>query len=50
VGSEYWAGLIDWIKDKLLGEKRVSSEDLDILQIMDDPEEIVKAVQKVIIL
>jgi uncharacterized protein (TIGR00730 family) len=50
VGSEYWAGLIDWIKDKLLGEKRISPEDLEILQIMDDPEEIVKAVQKVIIL
>jgi len=50
VGSEYWAGLIDWIKDKLLGEKRISLEDLEILQIMDDPEEIVKAVQKVIIL
>jgi uncharacterized protein (TIGR00730 family) len=50
VGSEYWAGLIDWIKDKLLGEKRISPEDLEILQIMDDPEEIVKAVHKVIIL
>ena len=50
VGSEYWTGLIDWIKDKLLGEKRISPEDLEILQIMDDPEEIVKAVQKVIIL
>lgn len=50
VGSAYWAGLIDWIKDKLLSEKRISSEDLEILQIMDEPEEIVKAVQKVIIL
>ena len=50
VGSEYWTGLVDWIKDKLLGEKRISPEDLEILQIMDDPEEIVKAVQKVIIL
>jgi len=50
VGSEYWAGLIDWIKDKLLAEKRISSEEIEILQIMDDPEEIVKAVQKVIIL
>jgi len=50
VGSEYWTGLIDWIKDRLLGEKRISPEDLEILQIMDDPEEIVKAVQKVIIL
>jgi uncharacterized protein (TIGR00730 family) len=50
VDSEYWAGLIDWIKDKLLAEKRISSEEIEILQIMDDPEEIVKAVQKVIIL
>ena len=47
--SEYWTGLVDWIKDKLLGEKRISPEDLEILQVMDDPEEIVKAVQKVII-
>ena len=50
VDSEYWTGLVDWIKDKLLGEKRISPEDLEILQVMDDPEEIVKAVQKVIIL
>ena len=50
VDSEYWAGLIDWIKDKLLSEKRISSEDIEILQIMDDPEEIVKTVKKVIIL
>ena len=50
VDSEYWAGLIDWIKDKLLAEKRISSEEIEILQIMDDPEEIVKTVKKVIIL
>ena len=50
VGSDYWAGLIDWIKTKLLSEKRISPEDIEILQVMDEPEEIVKAVQKVIIL
>ncbi|MCJ7541644.1 MAG: TIGR00730 family Rossman fold protein [Desulfobacterales bacterium] len=50
VGSDYWAGLIDWIKTKLLSEKRISTEDIEILQVMDEPEEIVKAVQKVIIL
>ena len=50
VGSDYWTGLIDWIKDKLLTEKRISPEDLEILQIMDEPDEIVKAVEKVIIL
>ena len=50
VDSDYWAGLIDWIKTKLLSEKRISPEDIEILQVMDEPDEIVKAVQKVIIL
>ena len=50
VGSDYWTGLIDWVKTKLLSEKRISPEDIEILQVMDEPEEIVKAVQKVIIL
>ncbi len=49
VGSEYWSGLIEWIKLRLLEEKRISPDDLDILQVMDEPEEIVKAVKKVII-
>jgi len=50
VGSDYWAGLIDWIKEKLLAEKRISTQDIEILQVMDDPEEIVKTVKKVIII
>ena len=50
VGSNYWAGLIDWIKGRLLKEKRISPEDLDILQIIDEPEEVVKAVQRKVII
>ncbi|MFH2219616.1 MAG: TIGR00730 family Rossman fold protein [Pseudomonadota bacterium] len=50
VGSEYWSGLVEWIKSRLLEEGRISPEDLDILQIMDDPEEIVKKVTKMVIL
>jgi uncharacterized protein (TIGR00730 family) len=50
VGSEYWSGLIDWIKLRLLNEKRISPEDLEILQVMDDVEDIVKYVQKIVIL
>jgi len=40
LGSEYWSGLIDWIKERLLGEKMISDKDIDIMKIMDDPEEI----------
>jgi uncharacterized protein (TIGR00730 family) len=50
VGSDYWSGLVDWIKARLLDEKMISPEDIEILQVIDDPEEVVKAVKKVVIL
>ena len=50
VGSDYWSGLVDWIKSRLLAQKRISSKDIDILQVMDDPEDIVESVRKVVII
>ncbi len=50
VGTEYWGGLLEWIQSRLLEEKMISSEDLEIIQVMDDPEKIVKAVRRVVIL
>ena len=50
VGSEYWGGLIDWIRNQMLANKRISPEDIDILQLMDDPEEVVKAVKKTVLI
>ncbi|OQY08006.1 MAG: Rossman fold protein, TIGR00730 family [Desulfobacteraceae bacterium 4572_123] len=49
VGSDYWTGLLDWIKSRLLAEQSISPENLDLFQIMDDPEEIVRTIQKVVI-
>ena len=50
VGSDYWSGLLEWIKATLLEHHKISHNDLEILQLMDDPEEIVRAVQTVIIM
>ena len=50
VGSDYWSGLLEWIKTTLLEHHKISDNDLDIMQIMDDPEEIVRAVKKVVII
>ena len=50
VGSEYWAGLIEWINSHLLAENMISPEHIDILQVIDDPEEIVKTVKKIVIM
>jgi uncharacterized protein (TIGR00730 family) len=49
VDSDYWSGLKEWITSRLLNEGRISPEDIDILQIMDDPEEIVNKVKKMVI-
>jgi len=50
VGSDYWSGLIDWIRERLLENHMISPGDMDILQIMDTAEEIVKTVRKTIVL
>jgi hypothetical protein len=50
MGSDYWGGLVDWIHARLLEEKLISQEDIDIFQVIDEPEEVVKAVKKVVIL
>jgi hypothetical protein len=50
VGSNYWKGFLDWIKEVVLKEGKISSADMDILQLIDKPEEIVKAIKKTVIL
>ena len=50
MGSDYWEGLIDWLKKTMLGEGKVSPEDADLFQIIDDPESVVRHIQKYVIL
>ena len=47
MGSDYWKGLIDWIKESMLGkENNISAEDMDFIQIVDKPEEAVAIIDK----
>jgi len=50
VDSDYWSGLKEWITSRLLKERRISPEDINILQVMDNPEEIVNTVKKMVII
>jgi len=36
-GSEYWGGLIDWMRERLLTENKINQEDVDSIYISDDP-------------
>ena len=49
MGSEYWKGLIDWLKDTMLRNEKIDESDLDIIQITDDPDEAVRHIKKFVI-
>jgi uncharacterized protein (TIGR00730 family) len=42
VGTAYWSGLIEWMRSTVLAEGKVNADDLDILQVIDDPDEVVE--------
>jgi uncharacterized protein (TIGR00730 family) len=46
VGTAFFGGLIEWIRMKLVGEGMVTPEDLDLIQVTDDPREVVELVRK----
>jgi len=48
--SNYWKGLIDWIKNTMVKEKNISESDMDIFQLVDDPEEAVKVIKRSIVI
>jgi uncharacterized protein (TIGR00730 family) len=41
VGRDYWEGLVQWIRDRLLQERMISAPDLDLFRCTDDVDEIV---------
>ena len=50
MGSEYWSGLVGWLRERMLAGNFISPEDLDIFTVMDNPEDVVRAIKKTIIL
>jgi len=50
MGSEYWGGLVDWIKGTMLPEGKISKEDLEFIQVIDEPDQVVKHIKKFVIL
>jgi len=50
VGSEFWGGLIDWIKEQFLANGTISESDLDLINIIDEPSEIVDFIKRRVVL
>jgi len=45
VDSAYWQGLVDWARSTLLRDGAINEADLALLQMTDDPDEVVRIVQ-----
>jgi uncharacterized protein (TIGR00730 family) len=46
VGSKYWKGLISWLKDVMLKEHYIDSDDMLIFRVTDDPAEVVNIIKE----
>jgi len=45
MGSDYWGGLIDWMKETMLGKHNyISPEDMDVFTVVDEPEAATKII------
>jgi uncharacterized protein (TIGR00730 family) len=44
-GSEYWRGLLAWMRETPLAHGAISPDDLDLLQLCDDPDEVIELVR-----
>jgi len=50
VGTDYWSGLVDWMKEKMLAADKIDNEDMVIFNVMDEPVEIVSYIKKTVVL
>ncbi len=39
--SEYWGGLLDWLKKTMLTGRKIARQDVELLKVTDSPEEVV---------
>lgn len=44
VGTDFWKGLLDWIKNTMLEAGNISSRDLDLIQLVDTEDEVVEII------
>lgn len=49
MGREYWQGLLEWLKNSMQQKSMILPCDLEMIQIIDEPEEVVKHIKKYVI-
>ncbi|MDR3629367.1 MAG: TIGR00730 family Rossman fold protein [Desulfocapsaceae bacterium] len=50
VGSAFWGGLVDWLRDTLMKQGNISNEDILLFKVLDDPEDVVNYIKNKLVL
>ena len=43
---DYWAGMLDWLRERMLADGNISLADLDLIDVVSGPDEVVAVVQE----
>lgn len=43
---DFWAGLLDWMKDRMVGHGFLHEKELDLVTLCDEPDEVVQTIRK----
>lgn len=49
VGSDFWGGLLEWIKDKFITNGTITKDDFLLIDVMDDVESVVSYIKKTVV-
>ncbi len=44
VGTRFWQGLLDWMKEQMVGNDTIEMQDLELVQLIDEPINVVNAI------
>ncbi len=44
VHTPFWRGLVDWLHERLVAENMIAADDMDLLQLIDGPQQVVDAI------
>ena len=45
-GRDYWKGIVDWLRERVAGEGKIATADLDLFHLTDNPRDAVSIVRK----
>ncbi|OLC03049.1 MAG: Rossman fold protein, TIGR00730 family [Gemmatimonadetes bacterium 13_1_40CM_4_69_8] len=45
-GADYWSGLVEWLRERVAGEGKINTADLELFHVTDDPMDAVRRILK----